>query len=70
MIELKYKILDNNLIKHYAIDNEGNQYYIVQVETGVEYSEAIDVMPCRYTYKPTTKRVEETPIEEVPNDEV
>lgn len=46
-----------NLEKHYAEDENGVQYCIVQVETGAEYTEAIDVLPCRYTYKVTDKPV-------------
>lgn len=48
-----------NLEKHWAEDENGNKYYIRQVETGIEYSEAVDVMPCRYTYVATDKVVEE-----------
>lgn len=53
-----------NLIKHYAEDESGVKYYIKQVETGLEYSEAIDVFPSRYTYVPTNKIVENTIKEE------
>lgn len=59
MIELKTEITEDNLIKHYAEDSQGNKYYIQQVETGIEYSEAIDVIPCRYTYVVTDKKIEE-----------
>lgn len=45
-----------NLVKHYS--DEG--VYIRQVETGAEYSEAVDVIPCKYTYKETDKPIEET----------
>ena len=38
---------DGKLIRHYS--DEGKM--IRQVETGTEYSEAIDVVPCNYTYK-------------------
>lgn len=31
---------------------------IRQVETGVEYSSAVDVMPCKYTYEETEKDIE------------
>lgn len=48
-----------NLEKHYAEDENGVKYYILQVETGVEYTEAVDVVPCRYTYKATDKIIEE-----------
>lgn len=59
MIELKTIYLENNLIKHYAEDSQCNKYYIKQVETGIEYEEAIDVIPCRYTYVVTNKKIEE-----------
>ena len=59
MIELKFEFLENNLIRHYAEDSQGNRYYIKQVETGIIYPEAIDVIPCRYTYSVTDKKIEE-----------
>ena len=33
-------------------------HYILQVETGIKYSEAIDVMPIRYTYIETDEVIE------------
>lgn len=60
MIKTQYPYVDerdkerNDLIKHYS--DEGK--YILQVETGIEYAEAIDVYPCRYTYEETDKPVE------------
>lgn len=33
-------------------------YYILQNETGLEYGEAIDVFPLRYTYVETDKLIE------------
>lgn len=45
-----------NLVKHYS--DQG--MYIRQVETGTEYSEAVDVIPCRYTYEETDKPIEES----------
>lgn len=63
-IKTQYPYIDfsgekrENLIKHYAEDKEGNKYYIKQVETGIEYSEAVDVYPSRYTYVPTDKKIE------------
>ena len=59
MIELKTIYLENNLIKHYAEDSQGNKYHILQIETGIEYDEAIDVIPCKYTYVVTDKKIEE-----------
>ena len=72
MIDLKiqYPFTDENgteyanLIKHYAENENGERFYIKQVETGIEYSEAVDVYPCRYTYEATDKKIE-TVIDEV-----
>lgn len=36
----------NNLVRH----SSDSDKYIVQLETGTEYEEAIDLYPCRYTY--------------------
>ena len=41
------------------VEIEGDFYYIKQIETGIEYAEAIDVIPCRYTYSVTDKKIEE-----------
>ena len=46
---IKTEILENNLIRHYSDDN----FKIKQIETGIIYDEAIDVIPCRYTYEET-----------------
>jgi hypothetical protein len=35
-------------------------FYIVQKETGNKYSEAVDVMPCKYTYTETDEPIEIT----------
>lgn len=59
MIKLKVEKFNDKLEKYYAEDENGNKYKILQIETGIEYDEAIDVIPCRYTYKPTEKPVEE-----------
>lgn len=59
MITLKTEIIDNKFIRHYAEDEQGNKYYIKQVETGIEYAEAVDIIPCRYSYVVTEKRIEE-----------
>lgn len=45
---LQTELLKNGtLIRHYS--DEGKM--LNQVETGIEYSEAVDVVPCRYTYE-------------------
>lgn len=40
------------------ITKSDNNKMILQVETGIEYSEAIDVFPVRYTYVETDKDIE------------
>lgn len=58
MVELKEEYpfkrddgsLDYGLIRHYAVDENGEHFYIKQLETGVIYGEAIDIYPCPYTY--------------------
>lgn len=60
MIILEYPYIDENgnerheLEKHYS--DKGMM--IMQVETGIEYSVAVDVHPCRYTYKETGTPIE------------
>jgi hypothetical protein len=44
-----------NLYKHYS--DKG--FYILQNETGVEYSEAIDIETAPYTYEETDIPIEE-----------
>ncbi len=60
MVAVQNPYIDNNgnerndLIKHYS--DKG--VYIRQIETGIEYIVAIDVMPCRYTYEETDRLIE------------
>jgi hypothetical protein len=42
---------DNTLIKHYSDKN----LMLLQVETGNKYEEAIDIIPCKYTYEETNE---------------
>lgn len=42
---------DGTLIRHYSDQNK----VLRQVETGKEYCEAVDVVPCVYTYEETEK---------------
>lgn len=52
---IKTELLNGGkFIRHYS--DAGR--LLRQVETGIEYSEAIDLVPCRYTYEET-----ETPAE-------
>lgn len=58
---IKTEIINNKFIRHYAEDDKGVKYKIKQVETGVMYDEAVDLIPCKYNYVET---------EEVINTEV
>lgn len=49
------EVLNDSLVKHYS--DSGMK--LLQVETGIMYDEAIDIVPCKYTYEET-----DTPIEQ------
>ena len=51
---------DGTLIKH--ISDAG--FMLLQVETGIKYSEPVDVVPCRYTYEETEELIEVENIKE------
>ena len=57
MIQIEL-LQDGRLIRHYS----DTGMMLLQIETGIEYSDAVDVVPCRYTYKETDKPAE-APIE-------
>ena len=46
---LKYEILDEKFCRHYSDANK----MIRKVSTNELYSEAIDILPCRYEYEET-----------------
>ena len=54
IIQETLTINNKHFIKTYS--DKGN--YIMQVQTGIKYSEAIDVMPIRYTYAETDEPIE------------
>lgn len=62
MIVTQYPFIDENgneradLVKHYS--DKG--LAVRQVETGIEYGEAVDVYPCMYTYEETDTPIEQT----------
>ena len=58
MIDDSGNVLEG-LVKHFATDEKGKNYYIKQLETGTFYESAIDVYPCQYTYEVTDIPVEE-----------
>ena len=45
---------DGTLIKHYS--DAG--FMLLQVETGIKYSDPVDVYPCRYTYEETNEKID------------
>ena len=45
--------IKDNLIKTFSDSNK----MIRQVETGIIYTEAIDVYPCKFTYEETNKEI-------------
>ena len=47
---------DGTLIKHTSDSGK----MLLQNETGIKYAEAIDVVPCKYTYTETDEPVEDT----------
>lgn len=50
---LKSEQINDKLIRHYSDDGK----MIRQVETGHIYVEAVDVIPCRYTYEETDREI-------------
>lgn len=53
---------EGTLVRHYS--DEGKM--MLQNETGIMYGEAVDIVPCPYTYTETDELVEK---EEMPNEE-
>lgn len=49
--------LSDRLVKH----SSDKGVMMLQKETGILYAEAVDVIPCRYTYEETKIPVEEEP---------
>lgn len=48
---------DNTRVRHYSDEN----YMIKQIETGNLYEDAVDVIPCKYTYEETDIPIEPEP---------
>lgn len=53
MIKTEY-LNDGTLIKHYSDDG----FMLLQVETGMKYSDPVDIVPCKYTYEETDEPIE------------
>ena len=60
VISENIKVGERTLIMHKSDNNK----FIRQVETGVEYVSAVDVIPCKYTYEETDKDIPEPPKKE------
>ena len=45
---------DDTLIKHYS--DKG--FLLLQVETGLKYSDPVDIIPCPYTYEETNELID------------
>ena len=58
------ELINNNLA--YTYSNKGMK--IKQVETGIIYDEAVDTLPCRYTYEETDIPNDIEEEEEITND--
>lgn len=50
------ELLAEDMVKHYS----DLKVMLLQVETGIEYSEPIDAYPCPYTYEETNHSIEDT----------
>lgn len=50
---LQSQFVETNRIKHWS--DEG--YYIRQIETDILYIDAVDNLPCKYTYEETTEPI-------------
>lgn len=55
---------DGKLIKHYS----DKSVMLLQTETGIKYSDPIDVIPCRYTYEETDELIDKD--EEITDEEL
>lgn len=42
-------------------------FKILQIETGIPYDDAMDIIPCPYTYEETTQKI---PLEDLTSDEI
>ena len=65
------RVIDNIEITNPWVDEDGNEHeelegrksinnkYLLQIKTGREYDEAVDPIPCQYTYEETDKDIPE-----------
>lgn len=57
IVETNIEVNGRTLVKHESDSGK----MIRQVETGREYSSAVDVIPCKYTYEETDKDIPKHP---------
>jgi hypothetical protein len=69
MIRQEYYTTRKDGITLYKTYSDNNKM-IIQVETGIEYSEAIDVYPIRYTYIETENDIQSEEQEQIGEIEV
>ena len=56
---------EGTLIKHYS--DAG--YMLLQNETGIKYSDPVDIVPCPYTYTETDEFIDGESEDEIPSEE-
>ena len=54
IVEKLIEVNNRTLVKHESDSGK----YIRQVETGIEYSSAVDAIPCKYTYEETEREID------------
>lgn len=57
------EIINERLIRHFS----DLRYRIRQIETGIVYDDAVDIIPCKYTYEETNIPIPDE--DEIDNDE-
>lgn len=62
MIKVEY-LQDGKLIKH--MSDQG--VLLLQNETGMKYSEPVDMVPCPYTYTETDEPIDKEESEDIPD---
>lgn len=64
---VRSELLEGGLIRHWSDDGHD----LLQVETGHVYREAVDVVPCNYTYVEVERVQKQAPTaDELPDTEV
>ena len=56
---------EGTLIRHFS----DSGFYLLQNETGIQYSDPIDIVPCPYTYTETDELIEKPEEENVEIEE-